>query len=1522
MDLNVPELEKWPVDTRPGEVETSPVEEKEEQPEAVQQNFLDQLGPVGGVIQGAADLLLRGDTSPEQTQEIVEQGKANPINQGEPEGVDAVAAELGKAVIGAPTNLGAKIAGAAEFQGDVIGGIADELGIIDRSDEDTPWSENYKYAHYDLGLADTNTWWGGLVQEALSFAMGGAAIGAVSKVAGAGKVMQSVNAVGGDFVLDYFSDAGKGNLSNLVQSSPFANPLSEALAHKDEDNQHWRRFKNSLEGAAPSIAVEGMTAWYRGVRKGNAVLEAGGSPEAAQRAALEEAGKEPVGPFADTAKAENQTISGRPPAPERPRKTPEEVNALLDEFERIQAQADIAADQGKNVKALEKRLREITDELPINARLEVGGIYKEIDLGKKAKADFNVSPEFDPEVPLDTPEINARLQEVWGDELATLSPEELNKQKALAGEELGISQSVYDIGWNAEGDVGTSGLLKINKELTKVFEDLDPGSVVRNTPADDAMGVGQSAAQKRKELEVNDVGDPLGAQFENFKEKMDGQYPLTIGEGADAVTFKDVEAHWRGLTPRARASIAGPAEFVSPQNARSRLYERAGFGPILRGGQQYAVVRGTPNGKRWLEPVDDLSKVPEIQQRVRAEAVEGKPPTYDPQDRVVQVEKADVNDSAASFWDETLPGSGKSLVDEVDIEQISTQQGLREFIAGKIPGVDPNEIARRLSLHERDYVQEVLRSLAEFAQTKDTSALESLRFTNTIDVKGVDAGGAVVLDTLVKSVGERMAVLASEIANLSELDAPFKTQARQFLKRAEDLVVIKKEATQFSSKNLENWKEVPPSLKAAVEKDREQIAELFNELRMGLESTDPAEMLAFRKKMSKLAVAISATRGNSRLQMELWEGLARVGMSRLNSVFINSILSSTLSHMRNISGNLIAIGERTSSRAVGGLFTQGSDPKLAFASFDGIFGSIQEAMAVAGKSWNSPYAITTPNQRMVDFVAQDRQVLVNVQKVASSKGEKFAADIALQTFDLTNNPWFNWPGKALQTGDDFTKTLLARMELRYQAAVEAAEFAKNTDLRPNQIPEARAQIYQQLVDAKVAPNGQVLDTELASVLESAAFQRPLEGWVGNLGRAIQDAPGGRLIMPFFGTGHNITRYAAQNSLLAPLSSEWRHVVANGTPDQKAIMRGRMAVGGFLSAAASIAASQGLMTGYGPPPGPDRDNWLKKNEPTSIRVGTKKNGDPIWASYQAVPGMALVWSTVADLTMAAGRLSDGDTAYILGAAPFFVANAITSQPMFQGILNLSELLDPRAWKPDGTFHAAGDFANTLVGNASLRRQLENALAESMNSYRNWAEAAVTKLTGGLSNTVGLTNPVPRIDILTGEPMQTKYANKLNLINPFTVVGKDVSPIAKVLSEVDYPMRYAVPNKVSGVNLTEEEKNFMAQSIYDGGALPKELAKELRSKSFWNEYDSWKEKFQKGEAEPKEQSRWWGRLDRITGRYISSARKELTQGNSDISKRFREEFPDRAAKAGTGSGGNLSTEEQGKLRTIIEFSQLKD
>ena len=1439
-----------------------------------------------------------------KTTELINQG-AEALGVDVPELYDNKITDLASDAANLPTIAGGQvadqIAGIVKMPQDIFEGALSEFGLIDKADSEIPWSAQYEMANYDIGSAEARTEVGDMAATMLKYMAVGTATG------GAG-ILTQMAADGG---MDFLEDPGEGNISNFAEDAGMSNPILDILAHDETDSDFTRRFRNSLEGAVPAIGVLSARQSVKALKAMRTAVWGGSTLEEGAEIAADIMKQAPDDDaISRVAREENAEISGRP-APTQVARTPEEIEAAVAEYKALDEEVIRLVDNAEEEAAgpLMDQMKDVLNRLPLNKQIEInGGLTREVDLGSKATGNIDVvADDADFSVPTEGPEIDARLQEVFGDELDTMSPEEIIKQKALIAQELGINTPVFDVMWDAKGEPGTAGLLKVNRELQKVFGELEAGTVVRNLPADDSYSAkGQSEAQFRRAGDITAKGE--AAQFERFKAKMDGQYPLTIGEGYNAVTFKDVEAHFRGLSARARQSIVGPAEDALT-NARSRLYERAGFGPLLVGDggyqYQYGVVRGNPQGRRWIEPVEDLSEIPSMQKRLRDEAIQGKPPSVDPQDRVSQVFKAEsTNESAASFWDSPNPGGGDSLIDEVDLQSLKTVDGLKQFVDSRIPDIDVDAISRRLSKQTSEHIEATWRSLADFANSGEIDALEPLRFTTKIDVmKGAEAGGVVVLDTLVKSLADRMSILAKQASDLAELDAPFKTQAKQILDRAEALAIAKKESSQFASKGLESFKEVPPQLKRAIDADRKRLDALFSEIRQGLDSTDPVEVMEFKKSFRKMALALGASKGDPRLQMDIWEGVARVGFSRAQSVFINSLRSGPLTHVRNIAGNVVALAERPLSRAMGGGGVE------AFYAFNGIHKSILEAASVAKASFSSPRAIVTTSGKVVDYAAQDRRVMENALNGAQTATEKQMAGLAMKAFDLTNNPWFNWPGKALQSGDDFTKSILARMELRYQAGLEAKAFSETSQgVSGVKQAELREQAYQRLVNEKLSPKGTILDADLMNVADAASFQRPLEGWVGQWGKAIQDAPGGRFIMPFYKTPVNITRYAVQISPLAPLSSEWRHAIRYGTPDEKAIMRGRMAVGSVIAASTAGLASQDLLTGYGPTPGPERDRWLKDHEPMSFKVGDK------WVSYQALPGISLVMSAVADMTYLTGRLNNDDAGYVLGAIPFFIANAVTSQPMFQGVLNMAGLLDARSWTPDKIVKAMGEFGNNMGGGAGLRRTFEQALHTNMSEYRTWADEFIGKATAGF-----LGEKVDTPDILTGKSMPTKYANPANLVNPFTVVGKDRSPLLDSLDKLGFPIKLAVPDRISNVPLTPDEKAFLGKAIYDKGNFAKAIQATLATKDFEAKYNFWRSQRGSGTQVPKKDSEWYKDLAKIQSKYQHKAKLQLLESSDPISVNYRETFATRAAKASSGNGGDLTPEQMGDLRQLNDLAR---
>ena len=175
------------------------------------------------------------------------------------------------------------------------------------------------------------------------------------------------------------------------------------------------------------------------------------------------------------------------------------------------------------------------------------------------------------------------------------------------------------------------------------------------------------------------------------------------------------------------------------------------------------------------------------------------------------------------------------------------------------------------------------------------------------------------------------------------------------------------------------------------------------------------------------------------------------------------------------------------------------------------------------------------------------------------------------------------------------------------------------------------------------------------------------------------------------------------------------------------------------------------------------------------------------------------------------------------------------------------------------------------------------------------------------------------MLTGKPMPTKYANYFNLINPFTVVGKDKSPLLDSLGQIDFPIGAVIPRRVGGVELTPEERAFVGEQIYAEGNFPKSLQATLASKGFWDKYETWQQQRRDGIAVPKEESAWYMQLSRTVSSYRQSALLALREGSGPVSQNYRATYAGRAARLGSGAGGGLSPAEQGTIREINELAR---
>ena len=543
------------------------------------------------------------------------------------------------------------------------------------------------------------------------------------------------------------------------------------------------------------------------------------------------------------------------------------------------------------------------------------------------------------------------------------------------------------------------------------------------------------------------------------------------------------------------------------------------------------------------------------------------------------------------------------------------------------------------------------------------------------------------------------------------------------------------------------------------------------------------------------------------------------------------------------------------------------EAREALSAFDSMHQSIFEGLAVAKKSLMSPEPVVE-GSKFVDFGEQSARELQTLKKLAGNGAEKNAAQMMTWYHGFAHSPWVTWPGRGLQAGDDLFKTMTARMQMRFEANAEFNRIQGLDDAALKELGVTRKtknELYKEILEKKIGPNGEILDSDLLKTAKEATFQTPLEGTMKSIAGDINKYPIIKQFVPFLQTPWNVAVYGAQHIPgVARFTTEYKQVMQFGTPQQKAIMRGREALGGmFISMAVPMVMADNL-TGNGPADPELRALWRRTHEPMSIRL---PNGE--WMSYKSLAGLDLLLPLVADTVQIAKMLPEGEGDKLFAQFAYMIANTVANKAYFQGFVELSGVLDPASYTLDGTAKAAAErFGAGFIGNQGAMRQLANALKDGVTEYRDGLSEMMGNMTGGL-----LGDKIPVMDVLTGEQQLTGAEGILNSFNPFRITRKDASPLANKLAEVQYEFPRTFVQVVDGTELTPEQEQFIRKEMYAGGAFPKAIEAYLKSKKFQKRYEFWQNNRGTADHVERKQSEWYGDITEILTFYKKKAVREL-------------------------------------------------
>lgn len=311
--------------------------------------------------------------------------------------------------------------------------------------------------------------------------------------------------------------------------------------------------------------------------------------------------------------------------------------------------------------------------------------------------------------------------------------------------------------------------------------------------------------------------------------------------------------------------------------------------------------------------------------------------------------------------------------------------------------------------------------------------------------------------------------------------------------------------------------------------------------------------------------------------------------------WMNALLSSPLTHARNMVGNMlmitqemgqdILIGAYNSLKVKGG-GTIESDQILFRDAVDSAGLTVMTLMEALQGAWTQMRTGQKPSQ-----IGETTRFDTGHNRKISAETWGYDADnpMIMNMFNYAGSI-INTPMQALGAEDTFFKVLAQR----YYIALEAKKSARTKGLTGE---DAIDYVTEFIVD----PPEDALNLSRKNA-NYAVFQEELKGNAKAISRGISTVPGLRYMIPFFKTPYNIARVTFRDG--TPLGmlfrSEVQDVMANGTKAQKQKAIVRMTSGTSLIAMSAMWASMGYTQEDGTylpnlTPGILKEQWTDKKD---------------------------------------------------------------------------------------------------------------------------------------------------------------------------------------------------------------------------------------------------------------------------------------------------------------------------------------
>jgi hypothetical protein len=592
-------------------------------------------------------------------------------------------------------------------------------------------------------------------------------------------------------------------------------------------------------------------------------------------------------------------------------------------------------------------------------------------------------------------------------------------------------------------------------------------------------------------------------------------------------------------------------------------------------------------------------------------------------------------------------------------------------------------------------------------------------------------------------------------------------------------------------------------------------------------------------------------------------GWSRRFLDITTNSWINGLLSSPITHAKNIAGNMFFGAYQIPERMVGAVIGRarnavfGGEEAIQFnevyAQAAGWVQGIREGAEIGWTAFKK-------NEATDPFT-----------KIETVRGKPDAFDIDFgdsETGKAVGNAiryygkLVEMPGRALMAEDEFFKAVTYRMELN-ALATRAGNQEYDRLVRAGVSPDDAAQQARTLVENTLLNPTDEIDAAAKAAARTTTFTRELEPKLQAVAKTLQN-PLMKMFVPFVRTPTNIAIETMSRTPGLNLASPrfWADYNAGGIRRDMAMAR--VTLGGGIITAVGASALEGKVTGYGPFRREDKANlegagWqpfsfvFNKSDVdqemidrfsgiTQVSVGP----DKVYISYAGLEPLGTLLSigaTAGEYSMS--QVGEADMEKLMMGGSLGVYQYLADQPMLAGFGEIQKVFGGNS--KDGpnflynmmtriakqtTQFAAG--AIPVIGShSSLVAAVERIIApersqvmESVSPDEVGVGAGIAKgfweAVGTIkSRTPGLSDSLrPALDPITGEVKRSGKGNLYEFFNPFKRSDGTFSPARATLIEYGVP-EYIPDRKIDGVELSAEQYVRLIELATDGGRLAERI-----------------------------------------------------------------------------------------------------